>query len=155
MNEKDIYIKILEYGELHKNGFKFNTIVNDLKNLEIWEKTLIQQYVDNAYYNKTTVGAPGYSEKETLFLCININSSFLDSEYIINLDSRFKYLDYKELQQAQENAKTARTYSVIAIILSLLSILIALLIPVLLEQTVKINNHQFGYIEEMITKNKK
>ena len=149
--EKSIYIKIIEFGLKHPDGF---TGISD-KDLDLkeWEKDIVKTYLSNArvnFYETQTLNRN--SNVETPFLVINTHGGPKNDTYtyIVNFDTHFKYLDYQELKFARENAKTARSLSLVAIILAGLSILIAILIPVFIKQTIKIDNNQFNRIEEQL-----
>lgn len=109
--EKDIYIKLLDFGDKNQEGFSFDDIITGLKgHISDWETDIINTHIDNAAYNKSHIGSPGFFAKETMFLCIQYVSSRSQdprNQYIINLDARFKYIDYVELKEARKTANYA------------------------------------------------
>jgi len=68
---KNTYIKIFEFGQKNLDGFNYEKIIDEIITLEDWEKIIIEENMKNAFYNRRTVGAPGYIGKESFFYCIN------------------------------------------------------------------------------------
>ena len=151
-NETDIHIKLLKFGETKPEGFCFYDLLSEKNelNLNKWEQCILKKYFYNAHENTKKYDPGGFPNLETLFLLIEGENmpDFKDDrcKYIINLDSKFKYIDFIELQEARKNAKSARNFSVVAIVISLISIVVALLIT----QNVRLDNNQFNKIIDLI-----
>jgi hypothetical protein len=145
---ENFYIRVIEYGIKHPDGFTYNEIIDNKElDLKDWEKESIKKYFNNAFINSYRDESKSRSgDAETLFLIINKGGSSYDSRYVINFDCYFKYIDYQELKLAQKNAKTAKKLSLWAIIIALLSIITAILIPIFVRQTVKIDMEQVDQI---------
>lgn len=108
--EKNIYIRVLKFGNLHPNGFNLIEIRdNKTLGLSITEKKVVEEYIQNAYINTQKYSASGYPDHKTLFLCIERGRDYMDkkTKFTINLDSQFKYIDYLELKEARKMAKSA------------------------------------------------
>lgn len=147
---QDFYLRLLEFGEKRPNGFSLDDILEDKElKLEDWEKNIARIHCENAFDNTKQYGG-GFPNHETLFILVQGKGSGDFNEkklkFIINLDSRFKYIDYIELKEARENARSARKFSWIAIILSILSMITAVLIPLLINQTVELDVNQLDSI---------
>lgn len=154
-SDKDLIIKLIEYGLKKPSGFNAETILKnkDLKLGQIEEQTA-QKYLENAHRNRRIIHGAGYPNLETIFLLINGNPpGGWDDEkcvYIINLDSKFKYINYLELKEARATSRKAHKLSTFAIIISMLSILIAALIAFFITQNVRLDNTQYQTIESQI-----
>lgn len=150
--EENFFIRIIEYGIEHPNGFTYDEIINGAPlNLKDWEKEIIKKYFNNAYINSRRDESKDRSgPAETPFLLVDrrVGGDYANSlnKYVINFDSYFKYLDYQELKFARENAKTARNLSLYAIGIATFSIIVAILVPIIIKQTVKIEVKQFDQI---------
>lgn len=126
MKDKDIYIKILKFGISHTEGFTYDEITNT-KKLKKWEKIIIDKYLNNAFINHNRNNILGAVALETMFIVIKggkSNHKDKNTKYILNYDSRFKYIDYIELKEARESAKKTNRIAVIAIIIAVLAALI-------------------------------
>jgi len=154
---KDIYIKILEFGESRPDGFNLNDILTDKKlKLADWEKNIIKKYCKNAHLNTKQYMASGIPNLETLFLVISGGNNY-DNEackYVINLDSRFKYIDYLELKEAIKTAREARWLSMVAIIISIIAVVTSIVVVLIFTQTVKIDQQQYNEIKSLIINKK-
>lgn len=152
--KESLYIRIIEFGLKHPDGFTVKEVIgNKNLNLQEWEKSVIRVHLANAHtnYHQTQV-LNHNSNIESMFLEIKEGSYGASGTYIINFDAEFKYIDYQELKFARENARSARNFSIVAIIISMLSILTAILIPLLVTQTVKIDPLQINDIKEGVNK---
>lgn len=148
---ENFYIRVIEYGMKEPDGFTYNEVVNSSElNLNNREKEIIKKYFNNAYINSYRDESKSRSGgTETLFLVVNRSGTAFDQDsnkYVINIDSYFKYLDYQELKLARQNARTARNLSLAAIGIAALSIIIAILVPIFIKQTVKLDTSQFEKI---------
>lgn len=74
--------------------------------------------------------------------------------FTVSLETEFKYIDYQELKFARENAEEARKFSIIAIVIAIISVFVAILMPLIITQTVNIDDEQFKVINKVI-ENKK
>ncbi len=128
--KKDIFIKLLEYGNGHPEGFNYSKILNDKKlNLNDWEKEITRKYLENAFRN---LGCD--IVLETLFLVIKVSGSDYTNDnfkYIINRDSRFKYIDYLELEEAQLASKQASKNALAAIKIAIIALIISIFFSIL------------------------
>ena len=143
--DKDIYIKILEFGINRTEGFTYNEIIN-AKELEKekWEEKIIKKYLNNAYLNHFHNAENIAVILETMFIVVGCDEKQKDNgykdestKYILNYDSRFKYIDYKELeetrkiaQEATKDAKRAMHVAVVAIIISVFLNLWQIMFPI-------------------------
>ncbi len=137
MKKKDIYIKILEFGINRTEGFTYNEIIN-AKELEIkkWEKIIIDKYLNNAYMNHwRSSGDIRAATLETIFIVIGCDKKEHkegrkdeNTKYILNYDSRFKYIDYVELKEARKSAKQANKNAIAAIMIAVLTILFQIIL---------------------------
>ncbi len=148
--EENFYIRVIEYGIKHPDGFTYDEIIDSKElGLKDWEKEAMKKYFHNAYVNFNQNESMGKSgSAETLFLLINRkNLNFIhdSNKYTINFDSHFKYIDYQELKFARENAKTAKTLSLCAIGIAVLSIAAAIFAQLWLN-TVRIDPEQINRI---------
>jgi len=145
--EKNFYIKVVEFGLKKPDGFSDGDII-DNKALELkdWEKEILRRYLENAKVNYKQTGTFGKSgHSETLFSVIkNDKDGF---KYSITFDTYFKYYDYLELKFARENAESAKKLATWALGLSIISIIVAVSIPFLITQTIKLNSNQFNEIK--------
>ena len=142
MNNKDVYIKILEFGINRIGGFTYNEIFNagELRNLKDWEIQIIDKYLLSAFRNKQHVDQMKSADYETMFFILeggsgNYNDNSI--KYVLSLDSRFKYIDYVELKEAREmsrqanmNANKALYFAVATIIISIILTLWQIISPV-------------------------
>lgn len=122
--QKDLFIKILEFGEKNSDGFNADSVLNNAQlNLNDWENEIINQYFINAFLNTRKYQAGGYPKLETLFILIDgdINQQHTDPKckYVINLNARFKYIDYKELIAAKKTSRDAIVIAITSVILTL------------------------------------
>ncbi len=124
-----IYIKILEFGVNHPDGFTYEEIEKSL-HLNEWEKKIVNKFVDLAL----TTGRPSISsgslgsyipesENSLFFLIANESGA---ERFILTHIAFFNYIDYLELQAAKEtsvsanrNAKTALWAVVFTALLSI------------------------------------
>ena len=98
--ESDIYIKILKWA--NKNpGFSFGDITNAFPS----QKELITKTIQK--------------NKDQIFIQVSPNSD----KYMLTFESRFKLLEYEELNDARKSSKRAMAIAIISIILTLFSIL--------------------------------
>ena len=129
------YIKIFEFGEKNLKGFNYKKINDEIENLEDWEKEIIKENIDNAYYNRNYIGAPGYSKKESFFYCIKFSGakSYDDerNKFMLNSESYFNYLDYLELKEARLTAKQALITSIIAIGIAIITFISSIIFSII------------------------
>ena len=158
MKNKDIYIKILEFGIKHIEGFNYDKIIKakELKNLKKSEIEIIDRYFLNAFRNKHKNSMNNPTDPETMFVLIEgggSNHKDKMAKYTLNLDSRFKYIDYIELKEARDMAKKADKNSKIALWAVVITTIISILISFLLtrwqiESPIEINENQFNTLLE-------
>lgn len=151
-----IYIRAIEFGLRYPSGFSYNDILND-KTLGLTdiEKVIIKKQLLNAYRNADFASQGRGGESESLFQNL-LNAPMIRAydddtiQYILSLDSHFKYIDYQELKYARKAASEARFLAIAAIIVSAV---IPLCIASYLNQTVKIEDAQFKVLESKTTPN--
>ena len=122
--KKDLYVKILEFGEKNSDGFNTDSVLkNEKLSLNDWESKIINQYFLHAYQNTRKYQAGGYPKLETLFILIegDVHQQHTNPgcKYVINLDARFKYIDYKELVSAKKTSRNAIIIAIISVLLTL------------------------------------
>lgn len=137
MEDKDIYIKILEFGINRTEGFTYDEIINtkELKKLKNWEKIIIGKYLNNAYLNHFHNAKNIAAILETMFIIIGCDkkqkiNGYKDknTKYILNYNSRFKYIDYEGLEEARKLAKRANIIAIIAIAFTFFVTLVQLIL---------------------------
>lgn len=159
--EESIYIRIIKYGLKHPGGFSADEIIGGKElNLKDWEVELVSNYIEKAFKNETFYIGSGYPNAETLFLCIKRAGSVTDKDtkYVINLDAHFKYIEYVELREAREVARKAQRLAWIAIIISSVSVIAAIIVALLVTQTVKLEIGQLNQLMDcasQVIENKK
>jgi len=152
MKDKDVYIKILEFGINRIGGFTYNEIISakELKNLEKWEKDIIDKYLLSAFRNKQHVNQMKSADYETMFFIIeggdgNYNDN--TTKYVLSLDSRFKYIDYIELKEAREMSRQANKNANKALWFAVATIIISIILTFLqIYSPVEIKNKQINQI---------
>lgn len=159
MKDKDVYIKILEFGINRTGGFTYDEIINakELKKLEEWEKKIIDKYLLCAFRNKQHIDQMKSADYETMFFIIEGgggNYNDIATKYTLSLDSRFKYIDYIELKEAREmsrqankNANRALWFAVVTIVVSIFLTLWQIYSPI------EIKGTQIDSIINVINKN--
>jgi len=158
MKNKDIYIKILEFGINRIKGFNYDEVIGDkrLKYLKSWEIEIIDKYFFNAHRNKHNNAMRKPADLETMFVLIqNDNSGYKSKtmKYTLNLDSRFKYIDYIELKEARETANKANKHANYALVAVIITTITSLVISYYLtnwqiNSPVEINEKQFNVFLE-------
>ena len=133
--EKNIYIKIFEFGNKNLDGFDYDKIIQDIVGLKDWEKLIIEENIRNAWYNKNYLGTSGFNSKESFFYCMNHGGGNYGlasgNKYIINSESFFNYLDYIELKEARKNSKDAQKNATIAIWIAIATFLVSSILSVI------------------------
>lgn len=154
---KDIYIRILEYGMEHIKGFTYNDIVDaeELKKLEEWEINIIDKNLQNAFRNNRLIGLMKSADYDSMFVVINEGgSNYKDDnfKYALSLDSRFKYIDYKELEITREMSRKASRDARIAIWFAVGTILVSIFLTIWqIESPIEIKDEQIKLITDRIT----
>lgn len=126
---KELFIRILEYGENNPKGFSYEEIVSDLRLRRRHEFFIVDSYIYNAFNNSLRTKR-GSSQLETPFFLLKNgkkkrergDGKGMENKYIINLSSRFKYLEFKELKEASLTARRSRFLSLIAILIAFLTL---------------------------------
>jgi len=119
--EKNLYLRITEYGVKHPKGFSCDKILrNKTLNLKKDEKSVVEKYLHSAHVNaRETKTMARSGNSETPFLLIGNPSGHMYSDetnkYTLSFDAHFKYVDYLELKFAREHATQAKTLSLWAI----------------------------------------
>lgn len=112
MAEKSIYIKVLEYGENHPQGFVFQKIKDDL-NLSEDETKLLQAEIPTGRILTYVRQLP---QEQAVRGDIHL--------MMLTFEGRSKLLEYRELQATSESARIALIIAIISIILTFLSIIV-------------------------------
>jgi len=118
---KHLYIKILEFGEKHIEGFNYTEIKSAIKPSD-WEGVILVRNLEAAFNNFKNSGRihmGSYTYKPSLFECVDLAKKEEDEKnyyspgtrYIINGEAYFNYLDYLELQIARKSSEDANKYS--------------------------------------------
>ncbi len=121
--QKDLYVKILEFGDKNPEGFSYNQLLNKC-NIEDSEIDIVDKYFYNAYHNPMK-SAKGDSPLETPFFLLNaparVEEEHKDKgiKYILTMEAKFKYIDYLELTEAMKNAKIATRIAIASILITL------------------------------------
>lgn len=131
MVDKDIYIRILEFGINRAEGFTYNEIINakESKKLKEWEIAIIDKHLLNAFENKQLVDLMKSADYDSMFVIIEGGgSNYKDDKYkyALSVDSRFKYIDYKELELTREISLRASRDARIAIWFAVTTIAISI-----------------------------
>ena len=104
--EKDIHIKVLDYGISKSSGFTFGELVRDLKLNEL-EKRLIWSEISGA----DVLARSGKYRPE--------QSTDYDKEItILSFESRFRHLQYTALEEARKDSRRAIFISVVTLIVT-------------------------------------
>jgi len=147
--DKDIYIGILEFGVNKTEGFTCDEIINAIK-FNAWEKKIIDKYLNNALINHQRSSSIDAIALETMFLLIEGGgSNYRDdgNKYILNYDSRFKYIDYIELKEAREMSRRANKNANRALWFAVATIIISIILTFWqITSSVKINKKQIDTI---------
>jgi hypothetical protein len=157
--EDSIFLRMIDFGLGYPDGFTYKQIIEGME-LEGWEKTIVEKYLDHAHRNTNNAGIPSQSTSlETPFFAIKTNQlqPYNDdsNKYIISFDAHFKFIDYHELKFARENAKEAKHLAVIAIAVSVGAALASIAMPVIvaqiITQTVHIDEAQLKSLQSTST----
>jgi len=113
----DLHIKFLKYGDEHSDGFTINELAKDL----------------------------GFSGMQTDFILTEIHGADIVAKtgqyrddkrgdereriMILSFESKFKLLDYIELQEARKSSRNAMVVAIISILISIFVGLYQILIP--------------------------
>lgn len=151
--EEDLFVRLLNFGVNRKEGFNLEEIFRSLE-LNEEEKEVIKKYCENAFKNELKYRDGGYPNLETPFLLIESGEQYdsQNTKYLINLDSKFRYIEYLELKESRINANKARRLSWVAIGISILSIATSILVSLYITQEVKIKENQLQKIKQTINK---
>ncbi|MDO8463513.1 MAG: hypothetical protein Q7S96_04585 [bacterium] len=148
--EKDIYIRSISCGSFFCDGFNYSAIKDSVVPNPT-EDEILKDYLLAAFNNRSLRGNPGAATRETLFICVACGGSDAlgnDAKYAINLDAKFKYIDFIELKEARKNAREAKRMSTWAIIISLVSIAVSVVATIFDTQIVKIDSNQFEQLTQ-------
>lgn len=96
--KNDVYVKILDWAN-ENPGFSFGDILEAFPD----QKELITKTI----------------QKGQVFILVSPNAD----KYMLNFESRFKLLEYEELNDARKGSKRAMTIAIISILLTLFSII--------------------------------
>lgn len=157
MKNKDAYIKILEFGINRAMGFTYDEIINakELKKLKEWEIKIIDKYLNNALINHQRSNTLEATILETMFIIIKGGGKDhrdSNTKYILNYDSRFKYIDYIELKEVRESTRKANRNANIAIGFAVITILISISLTLWqIKSPIEIKDEQVNTIINKIT----
>lgn len=110
--EEDLYVKILQYGSTKPEGFTFNEIVRDLSFSELQRNWFHKEITGSDIVTPANVHRPAES----------IDND--DEIFMLSFESRFKLLEFHELQDAKHSSLIATSLSLIAIIITGVSLLV-------------------------------
>lgn len=126
MKKGNLYIKILEFGNEHPEGFHTNEIKESLK-LSEWENKILVTHLVNAYKNRLV----GNTQPNipSLFTCILEGGDFQsgNSKYILDPGSYFNYIDYQELITARKSSEDANKNARVAVYIAIISMIISVI----------------------------
>ena len=118
-----------------------------------FEKQVTDRYLWNAFKNTQKNRAWWYPNLETVFITECGGSNYDDDErtYHINLDSYFKYLEYKDLKYAIKSSEKAQKNAVIAIVFSFVAILVTVVVWfVQINTPIVLDENQFSKIVDWL-----
>jgi len=101
----DIYIKVLEYGNEHKDGFTLEELIKDL-GLNGKKERLVRESVLN---------------RGNIFHEVGAMEGIAAKSYMLSFEDKFKLLEYVELREARRNSIIATILAIIAIMISVLT----------------------------------
>ncbi|MFH1292283.1 MAG: hypothetical protein ABIH87_03735 [bacterium] len=167
--ENDLLIRVIKYGLNKPDGFNSEVVLNDKElDLKPTETEILKTYFRHAFRNAHSTVSTGHPNLESLFLLSEATGSNCYHEncrYVINLDSKFKYIDYLELKHAREASQNAlkasqraHELSIKAIKIALFGIIfttvvtvaVAIVIAVFSTQTVELDSGQYKILEEKL-----
>jgi hypothetical protein len=117
MKKHNFYIKILEYGKDHLEGFNYSEIKEGLKEklereLQKEEIVILEKYLRRANENERGIDN---IFRETMFISLRDDrfSEFNQNnvKYIINFEAFSKYIDYIELKEARKYSRESLKYA--------------------------------------------
>lgn len=157
---KNLYIKILEFGEERFDGFSYKDLINDKSlNLDEKEKLIIDKHFEIAFKNREKV-MMGFSDAtnntETIFMLSQWKGGRYneESKYILGYNAYFNYIDYLELQEARSNAETAKRDARISIYIATITLLVSIAFSFAqIVKPVKIDQKQINDVLEKIKYN--
>lgn len=154
---KNLYIKILEFGENNPDGFTYNDLVNNkILSFSEPEKKIIDKHFRIAFKNaeKERSNLPEFTNNtETIFMLIgwtggNYNEN---NNYTIGYDAYFNYVDYLELQEARKNAETAKRDAKISIYIAVWALVVSIIFSIIqIIKPVEIDQRQINDVLEKI-----
>jgi hypothetical protein len=118
MKTHNFYIKILEFGKDHLEGFNYSEIKEGLKEklereLQKEEIVILEKYLYRANSNESKLIDNVY--RETIFVSLRNDSKLKfdddDLKYIINFEAFSKYLDYLDLKGTREFSNQSLKYA--------------------------------------------
>ena len=148
--EKNLYIRVIEYGIGKPDGFTPRELFEDKKAfLSQTEKEVIRTYFQFAYANHKSAHIRGEgAPTDGLFLMTSYGNIWdgEPSRYVLSLEAIFNYLDFQELKLAKKHAKEARWLATIAIAISIGAVLVSIFMPIFIAQwftqTIRIDSDQ-------------
>ena|SRR3989304_4212993 len=154
-SSQSLFLRVISLGLRYPKGFKYSDIINNKAlALNEWERNIIDRHFSDACYRYRSSDV---TKGDTIFFFILGNALqhySNENDYIINIDSEFKYLDFQELQFARQNAKEAKKLSWYAIFLAILAIIVSASIPFLVArkvtQNITVDDKQFEKLYEII-----
>lgn len=141
-NQKsDFYIRILKWAARQDN-FTIQKLFRELKITSIYTKSWIDKEI----------------EKEKIFINVGykkFRGGKMHPIYKLSFDSRFKLLEFEELEFARANAKDARAWAIRAVTIASLSILILIslsLVDYFSVQKVRLHETNIISVKESLVK---
>ncbi len=159
--EKDLYIKLLDYGFKNPQGFNFKTIKEYLK-LNEYDERILEINIENAFINTRNRDVDSKAAvQETIFLCLaDRQGRHFDEgkKYVLTLEARGKYIDYLELTEARKfsqkaslDAKRAINIAKWALIVSIIIAFISIIFSLIqILRPIKIDKSQFNQVIEYL-----
>lgn len=131
--KKDIVFRTIEWGF---NKFSFTTEELFLNFNLNWKdkqnaKSLEGKWLwENIFTANQQDGGTQFVGQETIFKCLTPSSNICkDTAFCLTTESKFKYIDFLELEQARENAVSARNFAMISICIALAALIATVVMP--------------------------
>lgn len=151
ISDKDVYLRMIEYGRGRPDGFSPEEI-EDAFSKNISEQTLVCKLLEDAWKNsRNPISHP------TPFVLFQDTAAinFRDCKYALSYEANFNYLDYLELEQARKNADDAHKTAIRAIVVSIvLTIISGVFSFWQIVSPITFNEQQYESLLKAIYKNK-
>lgn len=134
---KNLYIRLLEFGDRHFNGFSYKEIIEDKElDLNEWEKGVVDAYLKNSSDSANQNIVKQSPIKSDIFVLIEkgheiFNQKEDSKKYIINYEAYFNYIDYLELVEARKTAEDANNHAIWSIRVAIGTLVISIIFSAL------------------------